>query len=465
MAKPIRINSLDLARARAEFLTGMGLDAKRPTAWTQYGYPETVTFEMLKVAYSRGGAGQGAVHRILDGCWRKKPRIKLPNSDDVSPWETKVGDLLKQISAWPKLRDFDRRNLVGRFAALIYRVADSRLLSEPMQRASRLVDLVPVYEDQIRVTKWQEDQRAEDFGQPLMFQIRSRSPMQQGDTQAQPEQWIDIHPSRVQILAEGSVGNMFDGVPLLLAGFNHLIDLEKIAGGSAEGFLKNSARTLVISYDADANVQAITAPDGSPIGKTVREIHEEQTRNLNRNQDSSIVIQGGEASALQTTVADPEPSFGVAANLFAASVQLPFTILFGQQTGRLASDEDRADYHARCASRQENDLTPILDQLIRRLQAAGLIDAGEFVIEGPDLGAPTGAQMLDNAKKMADTNQVAFNGGAAEPVFDANEIRKAAGYEEREGGGDEFREDEQPEDPEDLLTNPSAKPGAKPAAK
>ena len=29
---------------------------------------------------------------------------------------------------------------------------------------------------------------------------------------------------------------------LLLAGFNHLLDLEKIAGGSAESFIKNAAR-------------------------------------------------------------------------------------------------------------------------------------------------------------------------------------------------------------------------------
>jgi hypothetical protein len=34
----------------------------------------------------------------------------------------------------------------------------------------------------------------------------------------------------------------------------------------------------------------------------------------------------------------------VTANELAASVQIPFTILFGQQTGRLASDEDKTDW-------------------------------------------------------------------------------------------------------------------------
>ena len=458
MADVIHINSLDLARARADFFDGLGLDAKRPTAWTQYGYPEVVDFPLLKRAYERGGAGQGAVHRLLEKCWQQIPRIKQKKSDEVSPWEKKVTDLIDSIDGWQKLRDLDRRNMVGRFSALIYRVADGQLLSEPLVKGSKLVDLVPLFEDQIKVTEWHSDKADPDnYGKPRMFQFRTRSPSANNDHQGQPEDWADVHPSRVQILAEGSVGdNFFDGVPLLQAGINHLIDLEKIAGGSAEGFLKNSARTLVFSYKPEASVQAITQnADGTQSTKTVREIHEEQTRNLNKNQDSSIVIQGGEASALQTRVADPEPSFGVAANLFAASVRIPFTILFGQQTGRLASDQDQEDWNARCASRQVNELTPMLKQLVRRMQAVGLIEAGDFTVEWPPLGEPKEADKLANAQSMATTNKTAFDGGSTEPVFDIDEIRRVAGFEQRESGGDQFKEETPPEP---LPTDPKAKP-------
>lgn len=62
-------NSLEISRARREFLGSLGLDAKRATAWIQYGYSEHVSFEMLYAAYERGGAGHGAVHRLLDVCW------------------------------------------------------------------------------------------------------------------------------------------------------------------------------------------------------------------------------------------------------------------------------------------------------------------------------------------------------------------------------------------------------------
>jgi hypothetical protein len=138
---------------------------------------------------------------------------------------------------------------------------------------------------------------------------------------------------------------------------------------------------------------------------------------------------------------DPTKPFEVAACVFAASVRIPFTILFGQQTGRLASDEDRADFNARCKGRQTNELTPMLEQLVKRLQACGLVDPGEFVVEWPDLAAPTDLQKLEHAEKMANVNKAASGVGGVEAPFDSNEIRQAAGYKARdampvgEGGG------------------------------
>jgi hypothetical protein len=390
----------------------------------------------MLTAYGRGGPGHGAIHRILDKCWQELPRIKAPQADDPTPWETKLGKLLTGIQAWKKLRDFDRRNMVGRYAALIYRVADGLELREPLVTAQKLVDIVPLYEDQIKVTGWHSDQRdADRFGTPSMFQYRMHLPTGQ-DTQAQPDTWIDVHPSRLQILAEGSVGDMFEGVPVLRAGFNHLVDIEKISGGSAESYLKNSARTLVLKFDAASSPTVLTQnPDGSSSGKSVAEVVEEKARTLNRNIDASIVTQGGEVTTLQTQQSDPTKAFEVAANLFAASVQIPFTVLFGQQTGRLASSEDQADMNARCASRQANELTPMLEQFVRRMQACGVIELGEFEIEWPPLDAPGDDEKYAQLGTLTTAMKAAFDAGLTEPLFDANELRRVAGFEERADDG------------------------------
>jgi hypothetical protein len=414
----------EIVRARESLLGS--LDAKRPRAWDQYGYSESVSFEQLLQAYERGGAAYGAVHRLLDKCWQEKPRIKRPDSDEETPWEAAVDALLTSMGGWQKLRDFDRRNMVGRYAGLIYRVADNMALREPLGRGGKLVDIVPVYENQLKVTAWHSDTNSPDFGTPAMWQYRMRPPPNGQDTQGRPDQWVDVHPSRVQILAEGSVGDFFDGVPLLRAGFNHLVDLEKIAGGSGESYLKNSARTLVLKFDPNASVQALA--DGKS-GTEAADAVQAKTDRLNRNIDSSIVLQGGEASTLQTTVADPEPSFRVAANLFSASVQIPFTVLFGQQTGRLASDQDKADMIARCKSRQINELTPMLTKFITRAQAAGWIEGGGFEVCWPDLDAPSDLDKLALSEKMAAVNKTLFDSGDL-AAFSAEEVRRAAGYEE-----------------------------------
>ena len=425
----VNTTDLELIRAR-QGLAGYGMDGKRPTAWTQYGWPESVSFDQLLLAYERTGAGKGAVHRLLDKCWQALPRIKRPDGDKVTPWEVKTAEALAKCGAWAKLRDLDRRNLVGRFAAVLYRVRDGKTWSEPMDSATELVDLLPLYESQIKVTAWHEDQAADNYGLPRMFQIRSKPPGQP-DTMARPEQWVDVHPSRVQILAEGSVGDMFDGVPLLRAGFNALVDLEKIQGGSAESFLKNSARALTFEYEAGATPTAI-GTNGEVV--SVKQAHEEQVYKINTNIDAAIVTQGAKAGVLSTSTSDPTGAFQLAANVFAASVQLPFTILFGQQTGRLASDEDKADYIARAKSRQTNELTPMIAQFITRMQAAGIIESGPFAVEWPDIAAPSDDARLAIVNKMTTANEQAFRAGM-QPIFTEDEIRKAGGYEPAAGDG------------------------------
>lgn len=464
MPAPLIVNELDLQdaiRGRMALLAG-SLDSKRPRAWQQFGYSLNLEFADYFSAYSRGGAAFGAVHRLLDKCWTERPRFKRPKGDEVTPWEQKLIDLFDSINAWPKLRDWDRRNMVGRYAGLILRVADGRRLSQPLG-SGKLRDIVPVYEDQLKVTAWNSDPDSEDFGRPTQWQYRMRA-VQQGDQQGRPDQWADVHPSRIVILAEGaSGGDFFDGQPLLKPGFNQLVDLEKISGGSAEGYLKNSSRHVVFKFGDNASPQAITTgADGKPTGKSVRQVVSEQAAELNAGIESAIATQGADVNVLQTTMHDPEPAFLVAANLFAASVQIPFTILFGQQTGRLASDEDQKDWAARCRSRQINELTPALRDLVTRLQACGAIEAGDFVVEWAPLDAPGEKDKTDLLDKLTSAMERYFK-ATGEPLFTRDELRGVVDYDAAEG--EEFDPpmegdpaDDPPADPADPAPTPAPPP-------
>lgn len=428
----------ELARAREATFSGLfgALDAKRPRAWDQYGYPETVTFAAMLQSYERGGPAHGAVHKLLDKCWQDVPRIKQPKADKKTEWEARQQKTLESVDAWRKLRDLDRRNMIGCYAAVIYRVADSRNLDQPLGRGA-LVDLVPVFEDQIRVVEWDSDPNSNDYGKPRMFQFQTRSPSAKGDTQGKPVEWANVHPSRVQMFAEGSVGDFMDGVPLLRAGFNALVDIEKISGGSAEGYLKNSARTVVVKFDGNASVQQLATKPGetAPTGTDISRAMNDKVKDLNRNIDAALLLKGGEASTLQTSQHDPGPPFEVAGNIFAASVRIPFTILFGQQTGRLASDEDIADFNARGKSRRENELTPMVREFVKRMQACGALEAGEFEVEWKPLDAPGDKDKAEVLGKVTAAMQAAASAGLTEPLFDANELRKVMGFESRADDG------------------------------
>lgn len=427
------VNEVDLRDTliRRQAFAG-SLDAKRPRAWDQFGYPQTVTHEMMLAAYKRNGAAYGAVHHLLDRCWQDAPRFKKKGTDEETQWEKDVVKALEDVGAEQKLVEWDRRNMVGRYAGLVLRFRDGRSVSEPVRPGAKLIDMVPMYEHQLRVSRWDNDLSSETYGKPLMFEYAQRD-ITGGDKQAKPMRYEMLHPSRVVLLAEGAVGDEFlDGTPLLEPGFNSLIDIEKVTGGAAESYLKNSARTLNFKFDKDADPYKIVGrkADGSaPTAEDVRTAFQERADRLNKNIDAAIVSQGAEVTALNTPMNDPDEAFATAANMFAASVRIPFTILFGQQTGRLASDEDKDAWNRRCESRRDNVLTPALRALIRALQKVGAVPAGDFDVEWPSLEAASDDEQANLADKLAGVNEKMVRAGRNAP-FKENEVRAAAGYEE-----------------------------------
>lgn len=417
---------------RAAFLNqfGKSADDKRPSAWLSYGYPTEIIFTDYLNRYERDASAHGAIHKLLEKCWSETPRIKLENGDEEeSPWEKATKAKLKSIAFWHAFANFDRMGMVGRYSGLIYRIADGKQVNEPAERGD-IVEIIPCFEEQLRVVAWDTDLNSATYGQPKMFQFRTGLPQNEGDRQAQPEEWQDIHPSRVQILAEGSTPKrMFDGIPFLRAGYNSLVDMEKISGGSGESFMKNSARSVVVEFNSDADVEggvAAGARGTDEADVNPADAVEDQVKALNRNQDSAMMLQGAKAYTLQTSLFDPSGPWTVAANQFSASVQIPFTILFGQQTGRLASDQDQKDFANRAMSRIRNVIIPALSEFIARAQELGWIDASPFEIECPDLNAMSDKDKFDIAYKMAEINAKETAQG---PAFTTDEIRQATGYD------------------------------------
>ena len=117
-------------------------------------------------------------------------------------------------------------------------------------------------------------------------------------------------------------------------------------------------------------------------------------------------------------------------NEIAACTGIPVTILIGQMTGRLASDEDQKQLAKFVKERRENTINPMLIRFIRHMANVGLLPMprSEIEIEWENMLEATDSDKVDLAAKMATTNKTAMEAGDG-PVYTLDEIREAAGYE------------------------------------
>lgn len=422
-----------IGRQRILYAHGPNGNTKRTKLWDEFGYPETVNFDNYYRAYERNAVAHAAVHKLLDSCWTDNPTIidgaKKKEAEETTDWEESTTKLLSKH--WAKLKDADRRNLVGRYSAVLLQIKDGREWYQPVDKNvvkalgdKALVKLIPAWEAQIKPGNFDIDTQSDSYGQPVSYSFNEQ-PVGDDGTYGIVRS-VTVHPDRVIILCEGSEDeNMLAGVPLLRAGFNKLLDIEKTSGGSAEGFLKNASRQLGIEFSKETDINSLIKQAKDEGFDKLGDAMNDKIRRMNSGTDSALVMQAGQASVLSVAAADPTPTWTAAANEFSASIQCPFTIQFGQQTGRLASDEDKNEWAKRCNGRRWGFLTDYITRVIERFWTLGIIEPptnGEVSIVWSDLLAPSEKEKISNMQAMADVAQKTQQAYGT-PAVDANEVR------------------------------------------
>jgi len=415
------------------FFHGTG-NTKRRHLYQEFGYPVELCFDDLYRAYRRNAVAGAAVRRMVDGCWEDYPEVfegdKAKNAEKLTAWDKRVNKLLKRC--WKQIKGADRRNLVGRYSALLVQVKDSLPWSEAVdtavvarQEEKALVKLIPVWEAQLDPIEWNQDQSSDEFGEVTMYSF-TELPVD-GGLDGRPGRIINVHPSRVIILAEGADdGVMTSGKSLLEAGFNKLLDIEKVSGGASEGFLKNASRQLNYSFSEKTNFSALAKALGVPEGQLADAL-DNQVRRLNNSTDSASFMQAGTAEVLSVAAADPEPTWRTALNEFCATVPIPVKVLVGMQTGERASTEDAKDWAKTRNSRRTGFLTDVITDVVTRFWTLGIIPiphGEEITVEWSDLLAPSQAEKIANMSALADVAVKTVNAFSRSAITE-NEVRVA----------------------------------------
>lgn len=422
------------ARQRYACAGSGGADAKRPNAWSAYGYKQNLDFNDFYRMWERGGLAHGAIARVNTKCWQDEPEvIEGEPSDEKRPptaWEKQFKAFAKKHKLWEHLREADLRRTVGKYSALVLQIADGKTWESPVRgrAARRLVKIIPAWESQLTPSSWGTDEKdSETYGMPTMYTFNEG---QVGDdiTAAAAGyigRQVQIHPDRVIIL-----GDIINGVPMLRAAFNDFVNLEKILGGSGESFLKNASRQLAINFDKEVNLIDIATAHGVK-PEELRTIFDQVTNGLNQGIDQTVMTQGANVTPLVAAVPDPQQHFNVSLMSAAASIMIPVMVWIGSQTGERASSEDQKDWNKTCQGRRVQVLSSDIETVIAHFIRLSLVPVMlETSVVWSDLSEATTAEKLANAKLMGETNNLFATTG--EFPFSADEARTMAGYDSGE---------------------------------
>lgn len=406
-------------------LQGGSIDAKRPTAWDNYGYKEDLAFNDFYRLWRRGSVAHGAVGRLIGKCWQDNPDVIQGTPDKKatkkSKWERDLEAFNAQYKLWDNLREADLRRCVGGYSALILQVADGKKWEDELTvstKDKRLYRLIPAWAGQLKPSAYNDDQTSTDFGMPTMYAYTPNT-VQEGDKNKRVVA-VSIHPSRVILIGE------LDDLSMLEAPFNSFVNLEKIEGGSGESFLKNSSRQISINFDKEVDLEGIAKAHGIKMDK-LQTVFDGITRNMNAGLDQSIITKGASVTPLVANVPPAREPFEVSLNSACAAFQIPAKILIGNQQGDMASSDDKRDWAERCQGRRTTEQANTVEKVITHLQRFGFIGKAVISVTWSDLTAATPAEKMQKAKDMATINK--DNAVSGDITFTTEQIIETAGFE------------------------------------
>jgi hypothetical protein len=407
--------------------------------YADFGYPGSLQFSHFWNMYRRFGVAKNIIDLPVDASWMTPPVVESENE----AFNNALDELVRETNLWHRVKGLDTRQRVGRYAGMFMRVRDNKPPHKPiagkLSGTKSLVQMIPLYEGQLKVLETDQDPMSETYGQPTMYQFNSGSV---GNRNEKDNNSFSIHPSRLIMAAEGADDGSIYGTPVLEAGYNSLMDLRKIIGAGGEGFYKNASQTIVFELKdiASANVN-------KELLDKFNDKYDEFQKDRSRR---GLWTPGLDPKVLQASMINPEQFFMSALNDIAAAVNIPSTILIGQQTGRLASNEDSRSFLSMVNSRRGNFISELVTDVIDWLIMYGILPSSDYEVYWDDLMALSKTEKLENARKMADINRENYQSGGA-MVFGAEEIRVQAGFKGEDLPDEEpdLMDDELEPEPED----------------
>lgn len=426
----------------------------RRNIYEALGYVKTPVFADYMMRFDRQDIAARIVSAPVFASWRLRPdimEVSDTKSEDATEFEKAWRDMEKDLKVIHYLNRADLLSGIGRYGILLLGFDDGKDLSQEVNKASKLLYLMPYTEDNASIQAWNVDPKNERCGLPEMYQVRMANYKKSGGIST-----VNVHHSRIIHVAEGCLEDDVFGTPRLKGVYNRLQDLELVAGSSAEMFWRGAMPGLAFKLDPEADItpQAI-----SDVNSQVERYMHGLVRYLR--------LQGMDIQELAPAVADPTQHVDIQIQLISAATGIPKRILTGSERGELASSQDETNWTTRVSERRENYVEPmILRPFIDVLIKVGVLpDIKEYLVEWPSLFAPSEADRATTSKTRAETLSIYSNAQGADEIIPPNIfLRKFLEFDEEEIEEINLElegyleENEEEEEEEDLLPIPIGTP-------
>lgn len=435
-------------------IRGAGVESWRRALGQQYGgdrqlfdvlgYQTTLKEQNYIAKYERGpGIARGIIDKPVHDCW--KGEIQIHEAEDQDADETEFEKEVRKFiqgeytrmppvarfraaDRWARLLEYSLV-LVGVNDAEAEQEEGSRGLEDPVDANSieSLDDLnfLAVYK-QTQVD-WESTTLDEDPTSPRYRLPESYSiDITEDDNR-------DVHHSRIIHIVEEPDEDELRSSPLYKPIFNRLDDLQKLLGGSAEMFWRAAWPGLVLKPPTDSDGVPMRFEDS---GDSVAEQIGEYRNNLNRLHRIT-----GELEKLDTDVASPEDQIGVQIEDISAHVDIPMSVIRGNETGERATEQDKAMYHEFISGRRsEHCEEQFWRKIFDRFHEWGILPSTEsgdeetnsWEVEWAPQEEQTEADKADVAQKWA-TAIKEMSGGNPNELASPGERRKKMGMDAEYG--------------------------------
>lgn len=357
--------------------------------WKSCGYPIEVTQEAMELRYKRMGLCRTIVDVYPDDCWSKRPSVYETAAEEVTEWEKAWNALVDDddLGVLQALKDIDRLAGRGPFAILLIGFNDGKELSQPVvQTPGQKVNFLRAYHPgRLSIHTKETDPSNKRYGKPVLYKITKDKNENTNETL--------VHWSRVVHLADEVDDVPWIGQHRLESVWNHILDIEKIAGGGSEMFWKGGFPGMGLMLDKEMNPDT---DELSEMDSRIRDYFHGLTRALR--------LRGVTAQQFDVTVANPTEHFKMNIQMISSAKRIPARILLGAEQGELASTQDKEAWVGRVDERRTTFCEPlILRPFIITLTSAGVLpEIDKYYVEWPTIRTKSDKEDADIARVLTD---------------------------------------------------------------